>query len=361
MTLEEDPAARLGRDPELHVAGDAACLVRDGELAWLLQVDVQHARVLLVRPLAVRGDPAGRSTHDVASFEEPVRRVDETAGRGPEYHDPQGLMRTELNPSGRRVLTQGHDGTTRLWLTDGTPLAVVQDARGSRFIDGGFIAEGRFVTGTFAGTGELWDEGGASLGIFKEAGGNDLFVVAVSRDGQHFATTVSRSGIVELWDASGGTSQLASGRKEHVWSGSFSGDGRYLATGSADRRVQVWDWRERRRLVELHGHTATGGPWAFHPEDPGLLLSACHAGSVRVWTLAAPVLPALRGHGQGVEPMIRTPAGCHQREKHVLPALEAGPGDGGARGHGTVIPPNCRITRRGRHPRRSWDPSGPAP
>ena len=51
LTLEEDPAARLGRDPELHVAGDAACLVRDGELAWLLQVDVQHARVLLVLPL----------------------------------------------------------------------------------------------------------------------------------------------------------------------------------------------------------------------------------------------------------------------------------------------------------------------
>ena len=76
---------------------------------------------------------------------------------------------------------------------------------------------------------------------------------------------------------------------------------------------------ERRRLVELHGHTVNGGPWAFHPEDPGLPLSACHAGSARVWTLAAPVLPALRGHGQGVEPMIRTPAGCSPAGKACPP------------------------------------------
>jgi WD40 repeat protein/energy-coupling factor transporter ATP-binding protein EcfA2 len=317
LALEGDIPFGLGRHPELHVADDAVCLVRDGNHTWLLKIDLQHPQVQLIRTLQFVNPQPNLRLQDYASAEDLFQALAEIPGQGPQYHSPQGLLQAVLAPSGRRVLTQGHDGTTRLWLADGSLLAALKDAGNSRFCDGSFIAGDRFVTGTFAGTGELWDESGSSINVFKQASGDDLFVLAVSRDGQHFATTVNRSGVVELWDASGTLVSTLPVAEQHVWSASFSGDGRYLATGSADRRVCVYDWREQRRVAELQGHTATVNRVAFHPDDPGLLLSACQAGSVRLWTLDPSLLPALPGHGQGVDLMVRTPAGLLTSERGI--------------------------------------------
>lgn len=108
-----------------------------------------------------------------------------------------------------------------------------------------------------SGAGQLWTASGESLGVFKPTASSDLFILSVDPDGLHFAATVSNSGVIEVWNASGELVSTLRGHKEHAWSASFSADGRTLASGSTDRTVRVWDWQAQRQILELHGNNTT--------------------------------------------------------------------------------------------------------
>jgi WD40 repeat protein len=261
------------------------CFLRCAHRGWLLRIEPRLAGVRLVRALSFQAKGYDEMLHD------PIGRV----------------LGSALDGSGQRMLTFAHDRTTRIWAADGSLQAVLSDPEGADFASGEFLGDGSVVAGTWTGRGLLWDAGESECAVFKEPDGEsaDLFVRAVDSDGTHFATSVNRSGVVEVWNASGEQLAALSGHGEHAWSAAFSSDGRYLATGSADRTVRVWAWHEGHQLFELHGHTATVDRVSFHPSDANLLVSSGHDGAVRLWTLNAPPLPALRGCGS---PAARRPS-----------------------------------------------------
>ena len=68
----------------------------------------------------------------------------------------------------------------------------------------------------------------------------------------------------------------------------FSPDGKFLATAHDDTRARVWDWRRKRLVASLRGHSDGVRSIAFSPN--GCLVATAGSGdrTARVW---APPLP----------------------------------------------------------------------
>jgi len=107
--------------------------------------------------------------------------------------------------------------------------------------------------------------------------------MAYSSDGRYLATG-SQDGTVMVWDRR--TWQPVhtwkEGHSRHVYGVAFDPSGRYLATGGADTRVLVWDLSTGMVLHTLRGHAGTINQLAFGPDGPRLA-SASEDGTVRVW------------------------------------------------------------------------------
>ncbi len=120
--------------------------------------------------------------------------------------------------------------------------------------------------------------------------------IAVSRDGKRIVSA-SMDKTIRIWNAATGETQLTlapNGFAIHTDTGwikpdmtlpqtaaAFSADGRYIATGGADRLVRVWDAASGKELGNLFGHTMTVMAVAFL--DDRHIVSASLDGTVRIW------------------------------------------------------------------------------
>jgi WD40 repeat protein/uncharacterized caspase-like protein len=80
----------------------------------------------------------------------------------------------------------------------------------------------------------------------------------------------------------------------------FSPDGRYVATGSVDHTIKLWEVATGRELRTLTGHTGTVKAVAFSP-DGQTLASGGNDGKIKFWEIASGREAAsLAGHAQSV-------------------------------------------------------------
>jgi hypothetical protein len=111
-----------------------------------------------------------------------------------------------------------------------------------------------------------------------------------SPDGRWIASG-SLDGKITVWDAISGREQFAFPAHESmVWSVAFSPDGRRLATASQDGKVKVWGFDplrtegEKSPLHTLTGHQGSVPSVAFSPD--GQCLASAGWDAVRVWDVA---------------------------------------------------------------------------
>jgi predicted NACHT family NTPase len=98
------------------------------------------------------------------------------------------------------------------------------------------------------------------------------------------------------------------GHTAGVLSVSWSPDGRFLASGSEDNTVRIWDAATGSLLQTLQGHTGWVTSVAWSP-DGRFLASGALDSTVRVWDLAQMAVHAITEHDSWVESVAWSPDG----------------------------------------------------
>lgn len=115
-----------------------------------------------------------------------------------------------------------------------------------------------------------------------------ITAAAFSPDGAYIVTGYTAGGLVRVWDARSGVLSftLTSGQdsRAQINAMAFSADGRFLAMGSADYTTVIWDFRERRALHTLRGHSGWVDSVAFI-NDGAHVVTAANDGT-RLWDVA---------------------------------------------------------------------------
>jgi WD40 repeat protein len=94
-----------------------------------------------------------------------------------------------------------------------------------------------------------------------------------------------------------------------IYALAFSADGRYLASGSYDRTVRLWDMGQMQQVHVLTGHTDFIFAVAFSP-DGTRLVSGSYDRTLRLWDVQqGKLLNTMQGHADRVRAAAFSPDG----------------------------------------------------
>ena len=238
-----------------------------------------------------------------SSFRDAPQRLPVLAGhRG-------GTAAVGFTADGRSVVTTGADGTLKIWnsstgsltrsldLGDGPAIALAVSGR-------------RALTGHSDGAIELWDiDSGSRLGRFKRNEAS-IWSLAFAGDQGRFVAT-SHDWAVTLWNAAAAEAPAAviEGHGNSVQAVAYSGQGPYIATGSADKTVKLWRAGDLSLVRTYRGNKEYVTAVAFSP-DGRYLASAALDGSIRVWhTSSNQLYRVSTGHKGRVAGLAFAPSG----------------------------------------------------
>jgi WD40 repeat protein len=133
--------------------------------------------------------------------------------------------------------------------------------------------------------------------------------VAFSPNGQ-FLASGSWDTTIKLWDVAGGREvRTLTGHTDWVNSVAFSPNGQFLASGSWDTTIKLWDVAGGREVRTLTGHTDWVNSVAFSPNGQ-LLASGSDDKTIKLWDVASGrEVRTLTGHTDWVNSVAFSPDG----------------------------------------------------
>ena len=154
-----------------------------------------------------------------------------------------------------------------------------------------FLPQGdRLVSVSNDGTIRLWEGStGAQLEIWKGGEDADAIQTLALHPTQPLFVTGDSRGVVKLWNWETGVClAIASGHRNLVWSVAISPNGQWIASGSQDRTLHLWqlspDTHELANVATFSHHTAVGAV-AFDPTSEKLV-GGCLSETLHVYDVA---------------------------------------------------------------------------
>jgi WD40 repeat protein len=226
-----------------------------------------------------------------------------------------------LSDDGTRIVTGSHDGSARIWDGEtgiclktlwfserglpapGEPFANVRE-RPSEVQAVAITGDGSTVLVAVGNTVKRFEAASGNLVSQLDGHASPVADVAISVDGQRFATA-SWDHTVRLWEAStGGCLRIFRGHSSFVNSVRFSEDGRRLITSASDDTVRVWNILNPNNLLELESSTQQIQSVAIDQRNNQAV--TLFSGGVAIWNLTTgePIaeVEELRIDGIAVDP-----------------------------------------------------------
>ena len=192
-----------------------------------------------------------------------------------------GLQCLCFSPSGKNVVSRGESNQLKMWDT-GSGREVRSIQMEGEVVSACFSADGeRILVGTSKKI-RLLNNDGVLLRTFSAHG-----KAALSPDGKYFASLAAPAvyGTIEMREVE--TGQLIRKLKGHsgrVKSLDFSPDGTYIASGSEDRSVRIWNAADGRTAGAFTGHQDIVNSVTFS-SDCRFVLSGSHDATLKQWDL----------------------------------------------------------------------------
>lgn len=199
-----------------------------------------------------------------------------------------GMVRAiTVSSDGRYALSGSFDFSAILWDFGEQVEMAVLDAHDAPVNDVAFLPDNKHaVTVSDDGTAIVWSLGTTDRPVVKHRlTGHTHKVMALSVSPSNgVIATGGWDKTVRLWGSGSGEETLAIEAGTPVNALAFSYDGRWLAIGGHDGRVQLWDMVAKQFSPALTGHAMGITRLAASPND-GRLLSAGIDGTVRLWDM----------------------------------------------------------------------------
>ena len=140
---------------------------------------------------------------------------------------------------------------------------------------------------------------------------DSVLSVAYSPDGRYLASG-SGDNTIKIWEvATGKELHTLAGHSSGVYSVVYSPDGRYLASGGGDNTIKIWEVATGKALRTLTGHSSRSLSVAYSP-DSRYLASASIDNTIKIWEVATgKELRTLTGHFSGFWSVGYSPDGRH--------------------------------------------------
>jgi WD40 repeat protein len=195
-----------------------------------------------------------------------------------------------FSPDGLRLASASVDGTIRVW--DATPLQGHERQETETFPDHrvevwslAVSPDGKKIaSGAMGPPAMIWDAKTREVSARFSDHNNVVFCAAWDHDGKRvaFAGASGDQFTLKVLDATNDQDAFTLPGESEYFAAAFSLDGKYLVTGSGDRRVRVWDANNGQLIQTLGTHKGVLRGVAFSP-DRKHLASMSSDGEVKLW------------------------------------------------------------------------------
>jgi WD40 repeat protein/energy-coupling factor transporter ATP-binding protein EcfA2 len=243
-------------------------------------------------------------------------------GFGPDYYGNQRIYSLDISPDGKRFVTTGTDYTIRIWEIETGQIIKAWTGEHQRnctsdgwcgATNARYSHDGNYIiTCDFGGQAKVWDADGNFVKNLNESDPTkshqqQVNGIDMSRDNQYIATG-SYDKTVRLWNfETGQLIKVLSGHSKAVNCVKFAPDSQTLLTASADQTAKLWDL-EGKILVDIKGHADNVYSGDFS-ETGDYLVTASQDKTAKIWDKKGKLIYTLTGHTEGVNSAYFSPDG----------------------------------------------------